>query len=64
MPECTVPTVTAAGDVEPTDLGFEGVTKRTVFVVDGAGTVSDAWVAEAPGVEPDYVEVAISAADA
>jgi peroxiredoxin len=42
--------------------GFGGVkgynaAKRAVFVVDAKGTVSYAWVSEAPGVEPPYDDV-------
>jgi len=39
------------------DLGVEGIAKRSVFVIDGDGTVSYAWVSDDPGVEPDYDEV-------
>jgi peroxiredoxin len=31
--------------------------KRSVFVLDGAGTVKYAWITDNPGVEPDYDEV-------
>ena len=46
------------------DLGITGVAKRSVFVVDGDGTVTYAWVSDDPGVEPDYDEVEQAAADA
>jgi peroxiredoxin len=38
-------------------LGVHDVAKRAVFVVDGDGTVTYAWVSDDPGVEPDYDEV-------
>ena len=39
--------------------GIEGyhVAKRSVFIVDGEGTVRYAWVTDNPGVEPNYDEV-------
>jgi len=43
------------------DLGVPNVAKRSVFVVDSAGTVSYAWVSDDPGVEPDYEEVEAAA---
>lgn len=45
-------------------LGLEDAAKRAVFVVDGDGTVTYAWVSDDPGVEPDYeaVEAAAEAA--
>jgi peroxiredoxin len=46
------------------ELGITGVAKRSVFVVDGDGTVTYAWVSDDPGVEPDYDEVESAAADA
>lgn len=46
------------------DLGFEGVAKRAVFVVDEAGSVTYAWVSDDPGVEPDYEDVEAAAAEA
>jgi peroxiredoxin len=46
------------------DLGINSVAERAVFVVDGDGTVSYAWVSDDPGVEPDYDEVESAAADA
>jgi len=49
-------------DFPPVDL--EGVAKRAVFVVDGSGTVTYAWVSDDPGVEPDYDAVAAATADA
>ncbi|MFB6107795.1 MAG: redoxin domain-containing protein [Haloplanus sp.] len=33
------------------------VAKRSVFVVDGDGTVTYRWVSDDPGVEPDYEAV-------
>jgi peroxiredoxin len=41
---------------------FAGITgytaaKRSVFILDGQGTVRYAWISENPGVEPNYEEV-------
>ncbi|MCZ6824546.1 MAG: redoxin domain-containing protein [Gemmatimonadetes bacterium] len=38
-------------------LGLEGVSKRSVFVIDREGMVVYDWISEDPGVEPDYAEV-------
>jgi peroxiredoxin len=46
------------------DLGVHDVAKRSVFVVNGDGDVTYAWVSDDPGVEPDYDEVESAAADA
>ena len=46
------------------DLGVYGVAKRSVFVIDGDGEVTYAWVSDDPGVEPDYDEVEEAVADA
>ncbi|SDE79364.1 redoxin domain-containing protein [Halorientalis regularis] len=46
------------------DLGVHDVAKRAVFVVNGDGDVTYAWVSDDPGVEPDYDEVESAAADA
>ncbi|ELY60763.1 redoxin domain-containing protein [Natronolimnohabitans innermongolicus] len=46
------------------DLGVYGVAKRSVFVVDGDGEVTYAWVSDDPGVEPDYDEVEAAVEDA
>lgn len=40
------------------DLGYYGVAKRAVFVIDEDGEITYAWVSDDPGVEPDYEEVA------
>jgi len=45
------------------DLGVMGVAKRSVFVVDGDGEITYAWVSDDPGVEPDYEEVAAAATE-
>jgi peroxiredoxin len=37
--------------------GVYGLAKRSVFVVDGDGVVTYAWVSDDPTVEPDYEEV-------
>lgn len=39
------------------DLGLYGVAQRAVFVVNGDGEVTYAWVADDPTNEPDYDEV-------
>ncbi len=39
------------------DLGVYDVAKRSVFVVDGDGEITYAWVSDDPGVEPEYDEV-------
>ncbi|WP_137283337.1 redoxin domain-containing protein [Halorussus salinisoli] len=39
------------------DMGYYGVAKRSVFVVDSDGEVTYEWVSDDPGVEPDYEEV-------
>lgn len=46
------------------DLGYYGVAKRAVFVVDADGDVTYSWVSDDPGVEPDYAEVEAAAAEA
>ncbi len=45
-------------------LGVPGVAKRSVFVVDGDGTITYAWVSDDPGVEPEYDEVLAAAEEA
>ena len=45
------------------DLGVYGVAKRSVFVIDGDGTVAYSWVSDDPGVEPDYDEVEAAVED-
>ncbi|WP_136687823.1 redoxin domain-containing protein [Halorhabdus amylolytica] len=46
------------------ELGVYDVAKRSVFIVDGDGEITYAWVSDDPGVEPDYDEVLEAAADA
>ncbi|ACV10455.1 alkyl hydroperoxide reductase/ Thiol specific antioxidant/ Mal allergen [Halorhabdus utahensis DSM 12940] len=46
------------------DLGVYDVAKRSVFVVNGDGEITYAWVSDDPGVEPDYDEVIEAATDA
>ncbi|WP_122088309.1 redoxin domain-containing protein [Halalkalicoccus subterraneus] len=46
------------------DMGYHGVAKRAVFVLDSDGEVTYAWVSDDPGAEPDYDEVAEAASDA
>ena len=45
-------------------VGLEGVAKRAVFVVDGEGTITYAWVVDDPSLEPDYDAVLSAAAEA
>lgn len=44
--------------------GIDSLAQRAVFVIDGSGTVTYAWVGENAGMEPDYDEVEQAAADA
>lgn len=39
--------------------GLEGynVAKRSIFLIDGEGTVRYSWITDNPGVEPNYDEV-------
>jgi peroxiredoxin len=46
------------------ELGVHDVAKRAVFVVDGGGEITYAWVSDDPGVEPDYDEVESAAGSA
>ena len=39
------------------DLGLYGIANRAVFVLDGEGTVTYAWVADDPTNEPPYDDV-------
>jgi peroxiredoxin len=45
------------------DIGYYGLAKRAVLVVDGDGTVAWRWVADDPGMEPDYEAVEEAAAE-
>jgi peroxiredoxin len=45
-------------------LGYYGVAKRAVFVVDADGVVTYKWVSDDPGVEPDYEAVQSAATEA
>jgi peroxiredoxin len=38
-------------------MGYKGVSKRSVFVVDGKGILRWKWVTDNPGLEPPYDEV-------
>ena len=51
--------VRAFGIAHDDFAGMAGYTaaKRSVFVVDGSGTIRYSWVAPNPGVEPNYEEV-------
>ncbi|WP_336344851.1 redoxin domain-containing protein [Halalkalicoccus ordinarius] len=46
------------------DMGYEGVAKRAIFVLDGDGEITYKWESDDPGVEPDYAEVAEAASAA
>jgi len=46
------------------DAGVEELAKRAVVVVDAGGTVTHRWVADDPGREPDYEEVAAAVEEA
>jgi peroxiredoxin len=44
--------------------GVYDLAKRSVFVIDGDGTVTYTWASDDPGVEPDYEAVEEAAAAA
>lgn len=46
------------------DMGYHGVAERSVFVVDGDGTVTYRWVADDPSTQPDVEAVREAAAEA
>ncbi len=48
----------AYGVLQDDFFGLRGVAKRSVFVVDGKGRISYAWVTDDPGVLPPFDEVA------
>lgn len=45
-------------------IGYYGLAKRAVFVVDTDGTISYRWVTDDATLEPDYDEVEAAAAEA
>ncbi|WP_255169584.1 redoxin domain-containing protein [Natrononativus amylolyticus] len=45
------------------NLGVYGLAKRAVFVVDGDGELTYAWISDDAGVEPDYDEVEAAVAE-
>ena len=47
----------AYGVVQDELVGLRGVARRSVFVVDGDGRVTYAWVAENPGILPPFDEI-------
>lgn len=47
----------AYGVLEQDFFGLRGVAKRSVFVVDAAGSVGFAWVSDDPGVLPPFAEI-------
>lgn len=47
----------AYGVLEQDFFGLQGVAKRSVFVVDGAGAISFSWVSDNPGVLPPFDEI-------
>ena len=38
-------------------LGFKGVSKKSVFIIDKEGIVRYKWVTEDPSADPDYEEI-------
>jgi peroxiredoxin len=49
---------TTAYDVMRADLGgLQGVSERSVFVIDRNGVITYAWVGENPGVMPSFEEI-------
>lgn len=38
-------------------LGFKGVTRRVVYVIDRAGVITYAWEGDNAGVMPDFAEI-------
>lgn len=46
------------------DIGYYGLAKRAVFVVDEDQQVTWAWVADTPGQEPDYEAIERAAEEA
>ncbi|MFC6938888.1 redoxin domain-containing protein [Salinirubellus sp. GCM10025818] len=44
-------------EIDIEDLGLLGVANRSVFVLDGDGTVTYEWIADDPTNEPDYEEL-------
>ena len=49
--------VSAYGVLQDELIGLRGVARRSVFVVDGEGRVTYAWVAENPGILPPFDEI-------
>ena len=47
----------AYGVLQQDFVGLHGVAQRSVFVVDGEGWISFAWVTDNPGVLPPFDEV-------
>lgn len=45
-------------------FGIDDVAQRSVFVLDSEGTVTYRWLAEDPGVEPEYDAISAAVADA
>jgi glutaredoxin-dependent peroxiredoxin len=39
------------------DLGYKGVAKRSVFVIDRKGVLRYRWVTDDPGEEPPYDQI-------
>ena len=44
-------------EIDIPELGLHGIANRAVYVLDGDGTVTYAWVADDPTTEPDYDEL-------
>ena len=41
----------------PAKLGFQGVSKRSAFVVDASGTITYSWSSDNPGNLPPFDEI-------
>jgi len=50
-------TIASYGVSNPDMLGMKGISRRAVFVLDGAGVVRHREVTASPGDEPDYAKV-------
>jgi peroxiredoxin len=47
----------AYGVLDEDVMGLKGVAKRSIFIIDGTGTIRYKWVADHPGMQPNYAEV-------
>lgn len=44
-------------------MGYYGVAKRSIFVIDSNGKITYDWVSDDPGVEPNYQKIENSASE-